>query len=152
MSHPTFAIITSRFNESITNGLYSGATQYFNEIGIPEENIHTHYAPGAFEIPIIAQKLAQTAEMNGIVCLGCVIKGETAHFEYISETCSQGMMRVMLDTGIPTHFGVLTTYNRQQAESRSQPDQHNKGREAASACWETYLTLCKIQERQLFFT
>lgn len=146
MEHPHFAIIVSRFNETVTNGLYQGALQTFEERGVGKEQIHTVYAPGAFEIPVIAKHLAATDRFSGIVCLGCVIKGETAHFEYISEACSQGMMRVMLDTNIPVHFGVLTTYDRSQAEARSRNDSHNKGREAALACLETYQAIISSYE------
>ncbi len=146
MEHPHFAIIVSRFNETITNGLYEGALKAFDEHNIDQDQIHTVYAPGAFEIPVIAKHLAETDRFSGIVCLGCVIKGETAHFEYISEACSQGMMRVMLDTNIPVHFGVLTTYDSKQAEARSRSNSHNKGREAAMACLETYKALIDSYE------
>jgi 6,7-dimethyl-8-ribityllumazine synthase len=149
MTQPHFAIIVSRFNESITNGLLNGAIHTFTEQGVAADQLYTAYAPGAFEIPIIAKKLAESGRFAGIVCLGCVIKGETAHFEYISEACSQGIMQVMLETGIPIHFGVLTTYTRQQAEARCQLNPHNKGRETAAACLETYQTLydsCELIE------
>lgn len=149
MKQPQFAIIVSRFNETVTDGLHHGAMETFQEHGYGKEQVDTVYAPGAFEIPIIAKRLTETGKYTGVVCLGCVIKGETAHFEYISEACSQGIMRVMLETNIPVAFGVLTTYNRAQAVARSRNDSHNKGREAALACLETCDVLESVQCREV---
>lgn len=143
-SNPRFAIIVSRFNDGVTSGLRRGALAYLKENGIdvPEDDIYS--APGAFEIPLIAQTLAQTKTFDGVICLGCVIKGDTAHFEYISQAVSAGLMTASLATGIPLTFGVLTTYTDEQAEMRSREDQHNKGREAAAACLEAARVLGEI--------
>lgn len=141
-----FAIVVSQFNEEITSGLLRGARQYLNEqdIHLPESDIYQ--APGAFEMPLIAQTLAKTGRYDGVVCLGCVIKGDTAHFEFISLGATVGLMQSMLKTKIPLSFGILTTYNDEQAIKRSLPDAHNKGREAARAVVETARLLEQIRE------
>jgi len=141
-----FALLISRFNSEITQGLLLGAQEYFKEKGFKPEQMETFYAPGAFEIPLIAQSLARTGVYSGIVCLGCVIKGDTAHFEFISLGSTLGLMQCMLATQVPITFGILTTYNEAQAAIRSAADASNKGREAAAACVETLQTLAKISE------
>lgn len=130
------AIIVSRFNEEVTSGLRNGAIAYLAEQGLSVGDDDIYSAPGAFEIPLIAQKLAQSGRFDGVICLGCVIKGDTAHFEYISEAASMGLMSASLATGVPLTFGILTTYTDEQAIVRSRDDAHNKGREAAAACVE----------------
>lgn len=139
-----FAIIVSRFNEDVTQGLLKGALSFFQEKKIPPAACSVFYAPGAFEIPLLAQKLARTGQYAGVVCLGCVIKGDTAHFEFISLGATIGIMQAMLNTEVPVTFGVITTYNDDQAVARSRDDVHNKGREAAAACLETVETLLQI--------
>lgn len=138
------AIVVSRFNTEVTSGLQKGALAYLSEQGIAVRPEDIKQAPGAFEIPIIAQALVQSGQFDGVVCLGCVVKGETAHFEYISDAASKGLMEVSLETGIPLTFGILTTYTQDQAIARSLDDAHNKGREAAAACFETITTLRQI--------
>jgi len=138
------AIVVSRFNTEVTSGLQKGALAYLAEHGISVQPEDVKVAPGAFEIPIIAQALVQSGQYDGVVCLGCVVKGETAHFEYISDAASKGLMDVSLETGIPLTFGILTTYTQDQAIARSLDDAHNKGREAAAACFETVITLREI--------
>jgi 6,7-dimethyl-8-ribityllumazine synthase len=128
------AVVVSRFNEKVTSGLLMGALAFLEEENIFVTKEDVIEAPGAFEIPLLAQTLARTGKYDAIVCLGCVIKGETAHFEYISGAVSTGLMNASLATGIPFGFGVLTTYDRAQAEARCKENAHNKGREAAAAC------------------
>lgn len=140
------AIVISRFNEEVTSGLLAGARAYLGEGGIEVPESDTYSAPGAFEIPLIAQNLAQTGQFNGVVCLGCVIKGDTAHFEYISQAASMGLMTASLSTGVPLAFGILTTYTDEQALLRSRDDAHNKGREAAAACVDAIGTLAEIAQ------
>ena len=135
-----FAIVVSRFNSDVTGGLRKGALDYLKEHGITDVDLVD--APGAFEIPLIAQRLARqkigaNRRYDGVICLGAVIKGDTAHFEFISLGASVGLMQAMLATDTPIAFGILTTYNDEQAEARSRDDAHNKGREAAAACLET---------------
>jgi 6,7-dimethyl-8-ribityllumazine synthase len=144
MPTPQIAIIVSRFNEEVTSGLLKGAIAYLGENGVsvPQEQIYS--APGAFEIPLIAQTLARSGKVDGVVCLGCVIKGHTAHFEYISLAATTGIMNASLATGVPLTFGILTTYTDEQAIVRSRDDAHNKGREAAAACLESLKTLSMV--------
>ena len=142
---PRLAIVVSRFNPEVTGGLLRGARAWLAEQGAPASDDDIIEASGAFELPLIAQTLAQTGRYDGVVCLGCVIKGDTAHFEFISLGVSVGLMSGALATGTPIAFGVLTTYTDEQAEARSADDGHNKGREAAAACLETALTLRRIR-------
>ncbi|HEV7344069.1 MAG TPA: 6,7-dimethyl-8-ribityllumazine synthase [Devosia sp.] len=139
------AIVVSRFNQEVTSGLLRGAIAHLKENGVsvPEGDIFS--APGAFEIPLIAQTLARSGRVDGVVCLGCVIKGDTAHFEYISHAASTGLMQASLATGVPLTFGILTTYDDEQAVLRSRDDAHNKGREAAAACLEALATLERVR-------
>jgi len=139
-----FAIVVSKFNPEITQGLLWGARVYLQEYGIDEKHIHVFDAPGVFETPLIAHKLAKTGNYEGIICLGCVIKGDTAHFEFISLGATIGLMQASLATATPISFGILTTYTDEQAVTRSARDEHNKGREAAAACFETAQTLKHI--------
>ena len=141
---PRIAIVVSRFNEEITTGLLRGARAHLAQHDAPVRDHDIIDAPGAFELPLIAQTLARTGRYDGVVCLGCVIKGDTAHFEFISLGTSLGLMKAGLETEVPITFGVLTTYTDEQAEVRSRDDDANKGREAAAACLETILTLRRI--------
>lgn len=142
------AVVVSRFNTEVTDGLLSGARAYLAErnVKLAEENIFR--APGAFEIPLLAQTLAKSGRYSGVICLGCVIKGDTAHFEFISLGATVGLMQATLSTEVPITFGILTTYTEEQATARSRHDAENKGREAAAACLESAETLAKIRFRK----
>jgi 6,7-dimethyl-8-ribityllumazine synthase len=140
------AIVVSKFNEEVTSGLLRGAKQYLEEHDVYVRENDVFHAPGAFEIPLIAQTLARSGHYDGVICLGCVIKGETAHFEFISLGATMGIMQAMLKAKVPISFGVLTTYTDEQAIKRSLPDAHNKGREAAAACLESLQILDRIRE------
>jgi 6,7-dimethyl-8-ribityllumazine synthase len=131
-----FAIVVSRFNEEITSGLLAGARRALSEAGVSETDVTLVHVPGAFEIPATALRLARTGRFDAIICLGCLIKGDTMHFEYIAEAASQGIMNVSVTTGVPVSFGVLTTITDDQAIARSAPGNGNKGREAAVAAVE----------------
>ncbi len=148
MNAQRFAVVVSRFNSEVTEGLLSGAIAYFGEHGVSKDDLKIVYAPGAFEMPLIAKKLAQTKRFAGVVCLGAVIKGDTAHFEFISAGATYGIMQAMLDTDTPIAFGILTTYTDDQASVRSQAQgdyaSQNKGREAAAACHETAQLLARL--------
>ena len=144
MSTPKIAIVTSRFNEEVTRGLKKGTFQVLAEKGIT--TYREFDAPGAFEIPLIAKALAKSGKFDGVICLGCVIKGDTAHFEFISLGAALGIQQAALDTGVPIAFGILTTYTDGQASVRSLDDSHNKGREAALACIETIEILSSIRK------
>jgi 6,7-dimethyl-8-ribityllumazine synthase len=144
------AVVVSRFNTEVTGGLREGAKRVFAEKGINLQNVEFFDAPGAFEIPLIAKTLAKTGRYDGVICLGCVIKGDTAHFEFISLGATMGIQEAMLETGVPIAFGIITTYTDEQAEVRSavkgEHESHNKGREAALACIETIETLRLIRK------
>lgn len=133
---PRLAVIRSRFNEDITLGLECGVVEALGENGIELSSKDIFAAPGAFELPLMAARLARTGRYDGIICLGCVIKGDTAHFEFISLGATIGLMQAQLELDIPISFGILTTYDEAQAEARSAPGPENKGREAALACLE----------------
>ena len=141
---PRLAIVMSRFNSEVTSGLLNGSLAYLAEQGIAAPQVYD--APGAFEIPLIAKTLAKSGRYDGVICLGCVIKGDTAHFEFISLGATMGLMTASLDTGVPLTFGILTTYTDDQAVVRSRDDAHNKGREAAAACVEALETLSAIRQ------
>lgn len=143
-----FALVVSRFNSEITGGLLGGALAYLNENRIHPADDDIYYAPGAFEIPLIAQSLARTGRYRGVICLGAVIKGETAHFEFISLGATYGIMQASLVTGVPISFGILTSYTEEQARARSADDNQNKGREAAAACVEAAALLEQIEKAE----
>lgn len=130
------AIIQSKFNESIGERLLAGALSCLRENGIDEKEILVVKVPGAFEIPLIAEKLAKQKKYNAIICLGAVIKGETAHFEYISKAATNGILQTGLKHNTPVIFGVLTAYTEEQAEARAGEKENNKGWEAAEAAIE----------------
>ena len=138
------AMVVSQFNENVTQGLSRGALTYLAERGLEISKDNIFSAPGAFEIPLMAKKLAQTGSFDGVICLGCVIKGDTAHFEFISLGVASGLMSATLETGVPITFGVLTTYTDEQAVVRSREDAQNKGCEAAAACIESLRSLAAI--------
>jgi 6,7-dimethyl-8-ribityllumazine synthase len=140
-----FAIVVSQFNPEVTGGLLKGARAWLAEREVKVAESDVIRAPGAFELPLIAQTLARTGRYSGVICLGCVIKGDTAHFEYISLAASVGLLNASLATEVPITFGVLTTYTDEQAEARSADNSHNKGREAAQAAYEAAEVLARIR-------
>jgi 6,7-dimethyl-8-ribityllumazine synthase len=131
-----FALVVSTFNKDITDGLLRGARSALTDAGASSADITVVRVPGAFEIPFTARRLARTGRYDAVVCLGCVIKGETMHFEYIASAVSHGIMAVSADTGVPVTFGVLTTLTEEQAVARSVDGPDNKGREAALSAVE----------------
>lgn len=142
---PRIAIVVSGFNPEVTDGLLSGALAQLADHQVPVAPDDIIRAPGAFELPLIAQALTRTGRYDGVVCLGCVIKGDTAHFEFISLGASLGLMMAGLITETPITFGVLTTYTDEQALVRSRDDSENKGREASAACHAAITTLRMIR-------
>jgi 6,7-dimethyl-8-ribityllumazine synthase len=142
---PVFAAVVSAFNEPVTSGLLRGAKAFLAEQGMAMKEDHVFSAPGAFELPLIAEKLGRTGKFDGIITLGCVVKGETAHFEYISLAATQGTMMATLNCGVPIAFGVITTYTAEQAERRAKDDDFNKGREAAAACLASVNTIRQVK-------
>jgi 6,7-dimethyl-8-ribityllumazine synthase len=142
-----FAIVVSRFNESVCEGLLRGACAVLKEAGADDADVTVVRVPGAFELPLAARVLAAAGTVDAVICLGCVIKGETMHFEYISSAVSHGIMAVAADTRIPVTFGVLTTLTDAQAEARSADNADNKGREAALAAVEMVSLVDEITQR-----
>ncbi|MDP4179989.1 MAG: 6,7-dimethyl-8-ribityllumazine synthase [Bacillota bacterium] len=124
-------IIIGRFNEFISGKLLGGAIDGIIRHGGAEDNIEVTWVPGAFEIPLVAQKLANSKRFDAIICLGAVIRGSTPHFDYVSNEMSKGIAKVSLDTGIPVIFGVLTTDTIEQAIERAGTKAGNKGYDAA---------------------
>src|SRR4030042_3693218 len=124
--------VVSKFNSNITKPMLKGALETLKDNKVKKENIKTIWVPGSFEIPLACQRLAKTKKYDALVAIGCVIKGETDHFYYISNEASRGVMDVMLKFDIPIGFGVLTCNNLKQARIRSH-GKENKGREAAEA-------------------
>ena len=131
-----FCIILSRFNDFIGSKLLSGAIDELIRHGVSDENIDVVKVPGAFEIPIAAQKFAKSGRYNAIITLGAVIKGSTSHYDYVCAEVSKGVAQVSLQTGIPVIFGVLTTDNIEQAIERAGTKAGNKGSDAAKAAIE----------------
>ena len=125
------AIVVARFNEFITGKLLSGAIDCLERHGVRKEDITVAWVPGAFEIPLVAQKMARSDKYNGIICLGAVIRGSTPHFDYVCAEVSKGVAHVSLETNIPVAFGVLTTENIEQAIERAGTKAGNKGADAA---------------------
>lgn len=135
-SNEHFCIIVSRFNDFIGSKLLSGAVDELKRHGVSEDNIDVVKVPGAFEIPIAAQKFANTGKYNALITLGAVIKGSTPHFDYVSAEVSKGVAQVSLQTGVPVIFGVLTTDNIEQAIERAGTKAGNKGADAAKTAIE----------------
>ncbi len=136
------AVIVSRYNEDVSRRLLRGALGALQEHGVDEPDVY--WVPGALELPVTALALAEKGGHDAIVCLGCVIRGETHHFEIVAGQSAAGLMQVQLDTGVPITFGVLTTEDRDQAQARSGP-KNNKGAEAAEAAIEMANLLRSIQ-------
>lgn len=129
-------IIVGRFNEFIGSKLLSGAVDTLKRHGVEDDDISVAWVPGAFEIPLAAKKMAQSGKYDAVICLGAVIRGATAHFEYVSAEVSKGIASVGLETGIPVAFGVLTVDTIEQAIERAGTKAGNKGSEAAEAMIE----------------
>jgi len=133
-----FAIVVAEFNAEITEHLLDGARKCFAEHGI-DEAIGVARVPGAFELPLAARMMAETGTYDGVVALGCVIRGDTPHFDYVCQAATYGLQRVALDTGLPVAFGVLTTDDFAQAAARAGGAEGNKGYDAAQTVIEMAL-------------
>ncbi len=130
------AIVVSRFNDFVTERLLEGAREALREAGITDGDVEVVRVPGAFEIPVAAQRVAETGRVQAVVCLGCLIRGGTPHFEYISSAAAHGITQAAGATGVPMAFGVLTTNSVEEAIERAGSGPGNKGREAALAAVE----------------
>jgi 6,7-dimethyl-8-ribityllumazine synthase len=140
-----FGIVVSRFNEFITSKLLAGAIDSLTRHGASEAGIDTAWVPGAFEIPFAAKKLVDTKKYDCVICLGCVIKGDTPHFDYIAAETSKGIAQIGLAASIPVVFGVLTTDSIEQAIERAGTKAGNKGAEAAQTAVEMISLFSQIK-------
>lgn len=134
--HLRVAVIASRFNEAIVARLVEGASDCLARHGVPDEYVSITWVPGAFELPVVAKRLAASGEVDAVVCLGAVIRGETAHFDLVAEAAARGITQAALETAIPITFGVLATDTVEQASDRAGGKMGNKGFEAALAALE----------------
>ena len=130
------AIVVARFNDFITERLLEGATAALAEAGVSGDAVELVRVPGAFEVPMAAQRVAETGRVEAVICLGCLIRGATPHFEYIASACANGITAAAASTGVPMAFGVLTTNSAEAALERVAPGPAHKGREAAEAALE----------------
>ena len=138
-------IVCSRFNEFIVQALLDGAHRGLKKCGVDARKVDVAWVPGAYEIPVTARAMALSGRYEVLVALGAVIRGDTAHFEYVAGPCADGIARVQLDTGLPIGFAVLTTENIAQATERSGSGAGNKGEEAAIGAIETWHVLQSIR-------
>ena len=140
-----FAVVASRFNGMVTEALLSGCRDAFHRHGVLAENLDVAWVPGSFEAPLAARTLAETGKYAAVICLGCVIRGETGHYDHVAGQAAAGIMSASLATGVPVIFGILTTETVEQALNRSGLKAGNKGAEAALAAIEmvNLLKVCR---------
>ena len=138
------AIIVARFNDFVTERLLEGAHAALADAGVQRADIEVLQVPGAFEIPMAAQHVAEAGKVDAVICLGCLIRGATPHFEFIASACANGITAAAASTGVPMSFGVLTTNSVEEARERAAPGPANKGREAAEAALEMARLFARI--------
>ncbi|MDA3920953.1 MAG: 6,7-dimethyl-8-ribityllumazine synthase [Salinisphaera sp.] len=140
------AIVSTRWNDDIVDRLVDGAVDVLTDCGVSDDDLTLVKVPGAFELPLAVDRLADSGDYDGIVALGAVIRGGTPHFDYVAGECARGLSATALEYGVPVGFGVITADNAEQADARAQPDEdHNKGAEAASAVVEMATLLRAIE-------
>jgi len=139
-----FGIVVARFNEFITSKLLGGALDTLHRHEAKDEDVDVAWVPGAFEIPMVAKKMAESGKYDAVICLGTVIRGSTSHYDYVCNEVSKGIAQVGLSTGVPTIFGVLTTENIEQAIERAGTKAGNKGADGAMAAMEMANLLKKV--------
>ncbi len=144
-SNIKIGIVVSRFNDFITNKLLDGALDGLTRHGVAESDVDVAYVPGAFEIPLVASKLAKSKKYDAIICLGAVIRGSTSHYDYVCNEVSKGVAQVSLSEGLPVIFGVLTTENIEQAIERAGTKSGNKGYDCALSAIETVNLLRAVE-------
>ena len=143
-----FALVVSKYNDFVTDRLQSGAIEALAAAGVRPDDITIVKVPGAFEIPLAAQHAADSGRFDAVICLGCVIRGETPHFDYICSAVAHGLTNASSVTGIPMAFGLLTTNSVEQALARAGDGPGNKGREAAQAAVEMAEVLSQLSPRE----
>ena len=139
-------IVAARFNEFITSKLLSGAVDGLLRHDVQEKDIHVAWVPGAFEIPLIASKMAKSGKYDGVICLGAVIRGATSHYDYVCNEVSKGIAAVSLESGVPVMFGILTTENIEQAIERAGTKYGNKGYDCALGVIEMVNLIREIEK------
>ncbi len=132
-----FGIVVARFNQEITGGLLEGAVRALQRAGAEDADVSVWWVPGAFELPVVAKRLADSGRVDAVICLGAVVRGDTAHFDFVAGGATQGLVQAAVDTGIPVIFGVLTVDTQQQARDRIGGKEGHKGEEAADTAIET---------------
>jgi 6,7-dimethyl-8-ribityllumazine synthase len=143
-----FAVAAAAFNELVVGKLVDGALACFRGHGIAEDDLVVAWVPGAFELPMVARRLAETGLYDAVVCLGAVIRGETAHFDYVAEEAARGIREASAKTGVPVMFGVLTTENMEQALDRAGGKHGNKGWDSAMAAMQTVSVLDQLPQKE----
>jgi 6,7-dimethyl-8-ribityllumazine synthase len=144
-----FGVVAARFNEMVTAELVRGALACLTRHGVPEEDVDLVWVPGAFELPLVARRLASSGVYEAVICLGAVIRGETAHFELVAGEAAEGIRRAAEDSGVPVIFGVLATESLEQALDRSGGSHGNKGWDAALAGMEMASLLDRLPKGDL---
>jgi len=143
-----FALLAGRFNDFISDRLLDGALDTLTRSGATEGDIEIVKVPGSFEMPVVAKALAESGRYDAVICLGCIIRGGTPHFDYVASEAAKGIAKVSLDTGIPVSFGVITADNIEQAIERAGTKSGNKGRDAALSAIEMANLLKTIGKRK----
>ena len=138
-------ILCGRFNDLITDRLLDGAIDSLRRLGVDEDNISVAWVPGAFEAPVVARAMAERSDVDGVICLGAVIRGATSHYDFVAGQAAAGLQRVALDTGKPVIFGILTTDTLEQALDRAGAKVGNKGAEAAVTLVETLSVMAQLK-------
>lgn len=141
-----FAVVASRFNSLVTEALLAGCRDAFTRHGVPDDRLDVAWVPGSFEIPVVARALAETGRYAAVICLGCVIRGETGHYDHVAGQAAAGVMSAGLNSGVPVIFGILTTETVEQALNRSGLKSGNKGAESAMAAIEMVNLLKAIRD------
>jgi 6,7-dimethyl-8-ribityllumazine synthase len=141
----TFAVVVARFNETVTRSLLDGCLDSFGRHGVPSDKVDVAWVPGSFEVPLVARKLAETGRYAAVVCLGCVIRGDTGHYDHVAGQAASGVMQAGMATGVPVIFGILTTETVEQALNRSGLKGGNKGAEAALSAIEMVNLLGRLR-------
>lgn len=141
------AVVTARFNAQVTLRLLEGARRGLHAVGVADRDVVEAWVPGAFELALAATTFARSGAVDAVICLGCVIRGETTHYELVSGEAAAGIQRTQLDTGVPVLFGAVTTEDLEQALARSEPEGgHNLGEEAATAAVEMAMLVRAIRD------
>lgn len=137
------ALVCAAFNDRVTGQMLDGTVERLRSLGVEESDISLDWVPGAYELPLAALTMARRDDVDAVIAIGCVIRGDTPHFDYVAGGAAEGLLRATLDTGVPVIFGVLTTENLDQALERSDPSRMDKGGEAADAA----VTMARLVER-----